>query len=155
VRPTTRSMDALSATTAAAAPIAAAASGGTPTTDSTSTTSPTPSTGASTAAKSFSALFADAKKDLKSGEHLTKVDGHPFARIKGGERDAMCVNLSGNARNGQAFDLISRGGHQFHVYGGEGADRVVVEVGRKTAATPDATTPGAATPGDATATTKS
>jgi hypothetical protein len=128
-------MDALSATAATAAP----------TTDTTTTPATTDATAAK---KSFSALFADAQKDLKSGEKLTKVDGHPYARIKGGERDAMCVNLSGNGRSGEAFDLISRGGHQFHVYGGKGADHVVVEVGRKptAATTPAATTPAATTP---------
>ena len=46
----------------------------------------------------------------------------------------MCVNLSGNARSGQAFDLIWRDGRQFHVYGGKGADHTVVEVGKKAAA---------------------
>jgi hypothetical protein len=116
-------MDAISATAATASS----------TTDATPSTSAT--TDASPAKQSFATLFADAQKDLKSGEKLTKVDGHPFARIKGGERDAMCINLSGNGRSGQAFDLISRGGHQFHVYGGKGTDRVVVEVGKKPAAT--------------------
>ena len=43
----------------------------------------------------------------------------------------MCVNLSGNARSGQAFDLVWRDGRQFHVYGGKGADHKVVEVGKK------------------------
>jgi hypothetical protein len=91
------------------------------------------------AAKSFATLFADAEKQLHDGEKLTKVEGHPFARIKGGERDDMCVNLSGNARSGQAFDLIWRDGHCFHVYGGKGADHVVVEVGasKKQAAAPE------------------
>jgi hypothetical protein len=114
--------------------IRATAAAATPATD-------TSSTGAATAPattapkKSFATLFADAKADLKSGEKLTKVSGHEFARIKGGTRDDMCVNLSGNARNGQVFDLVWRDGHQFHVYGGKGADHKVVEVAKK-AATP-------------------
>jgi hypothetical protein len=124
-------MDAIRATAAAA----------TPATDTSSTggTSTVAATDGKTK-KSFATLFADAKADLKSGEKLTKVAGHEFARIKGGKRDDMCVNLSGNARNGQAFDLIWRDGHQFHVYGGTGADHKVVEVGKKAAApTTDAT----------------
>lgn len=124
------------------------------TTPATSTTTST--TTAATPKKSFDALFAEAKEDLKKGEKLSKVDGHQFARIKGGERDEMCVNLSGNARSGQAFDLIWRDGRQFHVYG-SGKDRNVVEVGKKAASTTDTTTAStdtkASTTTDSTATT--
>src|SRR3954447_17277096 len=103
------------------------------------TSSSTPSTSKSASktddGKSFATLFAEAKQDLKKGESLTKVEGHEFGRIKGGTRDDMCVNLSGNARSGEAFDLIWRDGRQFHVYGGKGADHKVVEVGHKAADT--------------------
>jgi hypothetical protein len=115
-------MDAIRATAAAATPA-------TPATDTSSTGGSAPAT--TEAKKSFATLFAEAKADLKTGEKLTKVDGHQFARIKGGSRDDMCVNLSGNARTGQAFDLVWRDGRQFHVYGGKGADHKVVEVGKK------------------------
>ena len=114
-------MDAVSATTAS-------------TTTSSTATSSVDATTTTAAGKSFATLFADAKAGLKSGEQLTQVDHHKFARINGGERDDMCVNLSGNARNGQVFDLIWRNGRQFHVYGGSGADHKVVEVATKTAA---------------------
>ena len=117
-------MDAIRATAAAA----------TPATDTSSTGGSTPAT--TEAKKSFATLFAEAKADLKSGEKLTKVDGHQFARIKGGSRDDMCVNLSGNARTGQAFDLVWRDGRQFHVYGGKGADHTVVEVAKKAETSP-------------------
>jgi len=117
-------MTSVNATTAATA---------TTTTPATSTT-----TASTTTKKSFDALFAEAKGDLKKGEKLSKVDGHQFGRIKGGERDEMCVNLSGNARSGQAFDLVWRDGRQFHIYG-SGKDRQVVEVGRKAASTTDTT----------------
>jgi hypothetical protein len=137
-------MDAISATAASA----------------TTTTDTSSSTGAATtteASKSFATLLADAKTTLKSGEQLTAVSGHEYARINGGTRDDQCINLSGNARNGQAFDLISRDGRQFHVYGGTGADHKVVEVGKKAAttttdatATTDATTATDATTTDAT-----
>jgi hypothetical protein len=128
-------MDAVSATNASAA----AAS-----TQSSSTTSSSTSASKTGDGKSFATLFAEAKDDLKKGEKLAKVDGHEFARIKGGTRDDMCINLSGNARSGQAFDLIWRDGRQFHVYGGKGADHKVVEVGHKAAdtSTSSATTTG-------------
>jgi hypothetical protein len=125
-------MDAVSATAASTATTAASS---TPASSTSSTTKTDDSK------KSFSTLFAEAKDDLKKGETLNKVTGHEFGRIKGGTRDDMCINLSGNARNGQAFDLITRNGHTFHVYGGKGADHKVVEVGRKAAATTDTTTP--------------
>ncbi|HWI71727.1 MAG TPA: hypothetical protein VNT55_07210 [Baekduia sp.] len=114
-------MDAVSATTAS-------------TTTSSTDTSTSATTTTDAAKKSFSALFAEAKDDLKKGEKLNKVDGHEFARIKGGTRDDMCINLSGNERSGKAFDLIWRDGRQFHVYGGKGTDHVVVEVGKQAAA---------------------
>jgi hypothetical protein len=124
-------MTSVSATTAATAA----------TTDTSSTST---SSTSSTAKKSFDALFAEAKDDLKKGEKLSKVDGHQFGRIKGGDRDEMCVNLSGNARSGQAFDLIWRDGRQFHVYG-SGKDRSVVEVGHKAASTTPTTSTGSTT----------
>jgi hypothetical protein len=108
--------------------IAAAATPATTTSTSTSTASSTPAP-TTEAGKPFATLLAEAKKDLHSGERLTRVKGHQFARIKGGERDDQCVNLSGNARNGEVFDLIWRDGRCFHVYGGKGAGHVVVEVG--------------------------
>jgi hypothetical protein len=134
--------------------IAAAATPATTTTASGTETAAatTPATPATDAKKSFSALFTEAKKDLKTGEKLTHVKGHQFARIKGGERDDQCVNLSGNARNGEVFDLIWRGGHCFHVYGGTGADHVVVEVGTKAKTdTKTDTTPSSAAGGSSAA----
>src|SRR5690242_14342592 len=115
---------------------ATAASTAASSTGSTSQSSTTSKT--DDAKKSFASLFAEAKDDLEKGEKLEKVDGHQFGRIKGGTRDDMGINLSGNERSGQAFDLIWRDGRQFHVYGGKGADHKVVEVGRKPAATTDA-----------------
>lgn len=129
-------MTSVNATTAATAP-------------STTTPASSPSPGTSAAQKSFDTLFAEAKKDLGKGEKLSKVDGHPFARIKGGERDEMCVNLSGNDRSGKAFDLIWRDGRQFHVYG-SGKDRTVVEVGRKAAPATDTDTTSTGTTGKTT-----
>jgi hypothetical protein len=145
-------MDALRASASLAAPIASAASTAATTTTGTPTSASTTEGAETDSPKSFATLFTEAEKSLKSGEQLTKVDAHPFARIKGGDRDDMCVNLSGNGRSGQAFDLIWRGGRQFHVYRGEGAGHVVVEVGKKTAAKTDAAAgAGATTTTDATA----
>ena len=76
-----------------------------------STTSTT-STSKTADGKDFATLFADAKRDLRKGETLSKVAGHEYGRIKGGTRDDQCINLSGNARSGQAFDLIWRDGRQ-------------------------------------------
>jgi hypothetical protein len=112
-------MEALRATAAAA-------------TAATPTTTPgagSTAAGATTPAKSFATRFAEAEKALDAGEHLTRVKGHEYARIKGGQRDQQCVNLSANGRSGQAFDLVWRDGRCFHVYGGKGVDHVVVEVG--------------------------
>jgi hypothetical protein len=96
---------------------------------SASTTTPTTTTtAATTSRKSFAALFAEAEKTLGKGEKLTKVAGHAYAQITGGTRDKQYVNLSGNARSGQAFELITRNGHVFHAYG-TGKDRVVIGMG--------------------------
>jgi hypothetical protein len=54
-------------------------------------------------------------KDFK--ETLKKVSGHKYAQIADGERKGQYVNQSGNARDGQAFKLVERGGFEFHVYG--------------------------------------
>jgi hypothetical protein len=54
-------------------------------------------------------------KDFK--ETLDKVSGHKYAKITNGVRKGEFVNQSGNARNGEAFKLVERGGFEFHVYG--------------------------------------
>ena len=80
--------------------------------------------------ESFATLFAAAEKKLHDGEKLAKVTGHQYAKINGGDRDGEYVNLSGNARSGQAFQVVERNGHTFHAYG-TGKDRVVVDVTAK------------------------
>src|SRR3954447_24943355 len=67
------------------------------------------------------------KTDTTFKETLAKVSGHKYAEIKDGDRKGMFVNQSGNARNGDAFKLVERNGHEFHVYG-EGKDRKVFEL---------------------------
>jgi hypothetical protein len=105
---------------------------------------------ATDAAARFAAELAKAKGELRKGESLSLVDGHAFARIKGGTRHDMCVNVSGNERSGEAFDLITRNGRTFHVYG-EGKDRVVVEVKARTAERDDAAATAPAATGGASA----
>ncbi len=91
-----------------------------------------------TAAKTtFAERFAEADKALRKGEQLEKVKGHQYGRVEGGARDGRYLNLSGNARNGEAFRLVQRGGHSYHVYG-TGSDRVVVRLPIEDAAKTDA-----------------
>jgi hypothetical protein len=65
------------------------------------------------------------KLDLKKGEKVKPVDGHAYADIVSGSRKGMYVNTSGNARHGDAFVLVRKGGVEYHIYG-SGKDRLVV-----------------------------
>jgi hypothetical protein len=112
------SIQTVSATSNVASTPATAAADTTPSTSSTSTTQ----------AKSFTELFADAKKDLAKGEKLKQVKGHEYAQYQGGKHDAQYVNLSGNARSGEVFDLVTRNGRMFHVYEGDAGKKTVVEI---------------------------
>ena len=67
------------------------------------------------------------KTETTFKETLAKVAGHKYAEIKDGDRKGMFVNQSGNARDGEAFKLVERNGHEFHVYG-DGKDRKVFEM---------------------------
>ena len=77
-------------------------------------TSPTSATKKTTATKKPAANFK---------ETLEKVSGHKYAKITDGPRKGEYVNQSGNDRDGQAFKLVERGGHEYHVYG-----KIVVRV---------------------------
>ena len=69
------------------------------------------------------------------GETWNAVDHHKdYKQIAGGKRDDMYMNLSGNARTGEAFKIVERDGKTYHVYG-SGKDRREVAVGghKKTA----------------------
>jgi len=76
-----------------------------------------PATTTKTTQKSTSTAKADFKETLK------KVDGHRYAKVSDGPRKGEFVNQSGNDRDGQAFRLVERGGHEYHVYG-----KIVVRV---------------------------
>jgi len=83
--------------------------------------------GGTTPASTAKTTTTTKKADGSFKETLAKVAGHKYAEIKNGDRKGMFVNQSGNDRNGDAFKLVERGGHEFHVYG-EGKDRKVFEV---------------------------
>jgi hypothetical protein len=63
------------------------------------------------------------------GETWKAVDHHKdYKQISGGKRDDMFMNLSGNARTGEAFKIVERDGRRYHVYG-SGKDVREVAVG--------------------------
>jgi hypothetical protein len=71
-------------------------------------------TSVATAPKTTTAAKAN-PKGFK--ETLEKVSGHKYAKVTNGVREGEYVNQSGNDRDGQAFKLVERGGHEYHVYG--------------------------------------
>jgi hypothetical protein len=72
---------------------------------------------------SFSAALVKAGTRPK-GERTEKVQGHRYLRIVAGPDRGDDLNRSGNARNGDAFRIVQRGGRTFHVYGSAGAHAV-------------------------------
>jgi hypothetical protein len=66
--------------------------------------------------KSFSAALDEARKPPK-GEKSEKVRGHHYDRIVAGPDKGQYLNRTGNARDGEAFRIVQRGGRTFHVYG--------------------------------------
>jgi lipoprotein-anchoring transpeptidase ErfK/SrfK len=74
----------------------------------------------------FSAALADARKRPK-GEKVETVAGHPYAKIVAGPDKDEYLNRTGNARDGEAFRIVQRGGRTFHVYGSD-EDRKVFEL---------------------------
>jgi hypothetical protein len=74
----------------------------------------------------FGAALAQAKDvELRKGEKTEPVAGHAYADIVSGKRSGMFINTSGNARHGEAFVLVRKGGVEYHIYG-SGKDRLVV-----------------------------
>jgi lipoprotein-anchoring transpeptidase ErfK/SrfK len=74
----------------------------------------------------FSAALADARKRPK-GEKVETVAGHHYAKIVAGPDKDEYLNRTGNARDGEAFRIVQRGGRTFHVYGSD-EDRKVFEL---------------------------
>jgi hypothetical protein len=85
------------------------------------------------------------------GERWAPVEGHNnYADILEGPRNGLFVNISGGVRDGMAFQIVKKGGKEFHVYG-TGKDRQTIEVSTSrdkkadsSAKTPDAATEAAA-----------
>jgi hypothetical protein len=73
------------------------------------------------------AKATDTKADHPKGALLEKVAGHAYARVMSGPDKGLYVNQSDNARKGEAFRIVERGGHRYHVYG-SGKDTEAFEV---------------------------
>src|SRR5919202_6442963 len=95
-----------------------------------------PSTGAD--GNGFKAALAEARTRPKD-EKTEKVSGHHYEKIVAGPDKGEYLNRTGNARDGEAFRIVQRGGRTFHVYG-SGKDHKVFELphGKR----PDATSGG-------------
>jgi hypothetical protein len=65
--------------------------------------------------KSFSAALSDASK-RPTGEKTAKVDGRHYDKITAGPDKGHFLNRTGNARDGEDFRIVQRGGRTFHVY---------------------------------------
>jgi hypothetical protein len=65
--------------------------------------------------KEFKAALAEAGK-RPEGEKTAKVTGHHYEKITAGPDKGHYLNKTGNARNGEDFRIVQRGGRTFHVY---------------------------------------
>jgi hypothetical protein len=63
----------------------------------------------------FKAALADASK-RPEGEKTEKVKGHHYEKITAGPDKGRYLNDTGNARDGEDFRIVQRGGRTFHVY---------------------------------------
>jgi hypothetical protein len=86
----------------------------------------------------FKAALAEARTRPK-GEKTEKVSGHHYEKIVAGPDKGEYLNRTGNARDGEAFRIVQRGGRTFHVYG-SGEDHKVFELPHGKA--PDSTSGG-------------
>ena len=87
---------------------------------------------------SFKAALAEARTRPK-GEKTEKVAGHHYDKIVAGPDKGEYLNRTGNARDGEAFRIVQRGGRTFHVYA-SGEDHKVFEL-------PERKTPGSTSGG--------
>jgi hypothetical protein len=74
----------------------------------------------------FKAALADASSRPKD-EKTEKVSGHHYEKIVAGPDKGEYLNRTGNARDGEAFRIVQRGGRTFHVYD-SGKDQKVFEL---------------------------
>jgi hypothetical protein len=66
--------------------------------------------------KSFTAALSDAASKRPKGEKTEKVDGRHYEKIVAGPDKGHYLNRTGNARDGEDFRIVQRGGRVFHVY---------------------------------------
>ena len=69
--------------------------------------------------KSFKAALSDASEASSKrpkGEKTEKVDGRHYEKITAGPDKGRYLNRTGNARDGEDFRIVQRGGRVFHVY---------------------------------------
>ena len=85
----------------------------------------------------FKAALADASS-RPNGEKTEKVTGHHYEKIVAGPDKGEYLNRTGNARDGEAFRIVQRGGRTFHVYGPVEDNVFELPFGR----TPDGTSGG-------------
>ncbi len=113
------------------------------------TSTPATSTPATSTADKTTAATKDFASFLKDGESLKKITDHNgYEKIDGGKRDGEYLNVSGNKRNGQAFEIERVGHLEVHVYGKlrivmgkvEAAGKKTTTAATTTAKTPVATT---------------
>jgi hypothetical protein len=68
---------------------------------------------------SFKAALSDAsetKTKRPEGEKTEKVTGRHYEKIVAGPDKGRYLNRTGNARDGEDFRIVQRGGRVFHVY---------------------------------------
>jgi hypothetical protein len=63
----------------------------------------------------FSAALSKASK-RPDGEKTEKVDGRHYEKIVAGPDKGRYLNKTGNARDGEDFAIVKRGGRTYHVY---------------------------------------
>jgi hypothetical protein len=66
--------------------------------------------------KNFAAALTDASSKRPKGEKTEKVEGRHYEKIVEGPDKGHYLNRTGNARDGEDFRIVQRGGRVFHVY---------------------------------------
>jgi hypothetical protein len=80
-----------------------------------STDQGTPAKASSNGGTAFSAALSKARK-RPEGEKTEKVEGHHYEKIVAGPDKDRYLNKTGNARDGEDFAIVKRGGRTYHVY---------------------------------------
>ncbi len=68
-----------------------------------------------------------APREGQRKETTKPVEGHPaYVEVTAGPRNGMFINMTDNARRGQAFVLVKKDDHDLHIYGTGEHRRVIV-----------------------------